>query len=185
MAQELHAWPDHGVFALDPSAREEHARFPVLEWLYRESKGELPHLTENVGCDDPSVIVWLYEYGRRHLNTILHLRRDLDEMKYEVAKQYLGYGERQSLSFEIRNTCNLAEAAITSNRLDQVQWLYEHDPGVFMPIHLNHGISCGHLEVVKWLYKKFPEQFFYDPACSKIVSTLDVDIIRWVLCDFG
>lgn len=166
------------------------ARIPVLEWLFRETNGDLPHLAQKVGCSDPDVTVWLYEHGRRHLNTTQYFHLCVNQFDYQSAKQCLIYKEEDAGgSFCLMNTNKVAEKAITCNLLEQVQWLYDYDPSIFKSSYLNIGIACGHLELVNWLYKKFPKHYFSDPAFYIQLRLhrsfkFSIDIFRWVLCEF-
>lgn len=56
--------PDQTVFPLARVLKRaiQRSQFPVLEWLHKETKGELPHLSEPLLSTDPDVVAWLLDH---------------------------------------------------------------------------------------------------------------------------
>lgn len=181
-------FPLHRVFEI----AIQHAQLPVLDWLYQETKGELPELVLSYSCSDPEVVIWLHEHGAAKACSRLYLNCQWEsDDSFQAIKRCLAYQDDQGSSLQIQRHESVVAEAIARNLLDELKWLLQHRPEFFAPTHLSYAVRCGRHEIVKWLLAAFPKLFFHDPygtfeGHSRFGSPYkyEFEMIQWVLYDY-
>lgn len=177
----------HMLLALCPFAIR-FGRLKILQWLYAETQGKLPRSIQAVDCFDPETAYWLYEHCSHLLVEFRMYECSAADPSFEFAKWCL----TQQDMFECKRPEGAVSFAIDHNRLEYLQWTYEHRPELFEPRHLDRAVYKCRLEVSKWLYERFPAHLFSSPSGALDQSALKcigdeqtMKLIQWVTYEFS
>lgn len=190
----LHWWLDsfmpeakpHMLIALCPFAIR-FGRLDILKWLYAEMQDELPRSNQAVECCDPETAYWLYAHGSRLLVEFRIYECSAVDPSFEFAKWCL----TQQEVFKCKRPEDAVSFAIDYNRLDYLQWIYDHRPELFEHHHLDRAVYKCRLQVAKWLSERLSAHFFSPPSGvldQFVLNYIDEDqamlLIQWVTNQF-
>lgn len=90
------------------------ANSPVLKWVFKETKGNLPRIDYPYTNSSADTVAWLIEHGDYHSFTWLLLDKLTAKTSFQSIKRCFAYQDENS-AFQIYRT---------ENAVDDLQWLY-------------------------------------------------------------
>lgn len=163
----------------------------VLEWVYQETRGDLPRIKRSVSIYFPDTLAWLLDHGDRYSCNWLSLCKMLkiDAHDFYAIKRCLIH-EDEDNSFTFHGSHKTVNEALAYGQLADLQWLYEHRPAFFGPNILRNAVRLGNLDAAKWLVKTFPLHYFSNPKQTyQSFEGLrpykyNFEMVKWVLSEF-